>query len=266
MLYRPDEVFQGDMSIVLGTGRELTVTVSNDLLVTPDRYIDTDGYVTSNNSASQVLIYPLNNAAANLPLLGRPFMSSCYLLVNYDEGTWTLWEAEPTETSELVTVRGDCDSPTTPETAAGTNSNDDAASTVEASGDAAGGNNSSMPAGTIAGAAVGGAVGALLMAAVIFVACRRWKRRKESGRDKAQRCEDHAGGSEDGPLQSDGWKDADAQELKAHGMVEVSAVRDPQEADSRPWLMELGEGRREIYELPGHHPDRSGSLMHSKLK
>lgn len=54
-----------------------------------------------------------------LPSLGRYFLTSAYLIVNHDAQTFTLWQANPSTTSQLVPVLGDktkreaCDSNST---------------------------------------------------------------------------------------------------------------------------------------------------------
>lgn len=87
----------------------LRITVPNELLVVPDAYIAPSGQAETNNSAAALLISPtLDENTADVPILGRPFFSSAYLMVDLDAQTFTLWQANATTDERLVTVGGAC--------------------------------------------------------------------------------------------------------------------------------------------------------------
>lgn len=104
MLYEPDDVFQGDVTIELDSG--LQVRVPNSQFVLPDMSIDKQtGEVGMNATVKDVVFYSLQDSMRNLmPGLGRYFLTSSYLMVNHEEDSFTLWEANPTTEEDLVPI------------------------------------------------------------------------------------------------------------------------------------------------------------------
>ncbi|KAF1980938.1 acid protease, partial [Aulographum hederae CBS 113979] len=103
MLYSPDNVYEGDMTIILDSG--LAFRIPNDQFIVPEMKIDDNGTVYYNTSVRNVLIganLPPNDQ--DLPVLGRNFFSSAYLMVNSEEETFTLWAANATEEMDLVPI------------------------------------------------------------------------------------------------------------------------------------------------------------------
>jgi hypothetical protein len=93
-------------------------------------------------------------------ILGRPFFSSTYLSVNYDEGTYTLWKARATEDTALVPIGSGCPIPaTTPGPEKGTKNTESSSNRISA--------------GAIAGIAIGCVVAVAALATVAFVLLRR---------------------------------------------------------------------------------------------
>jgi len=82
------------------------VRIPNSVLVNPDLVIDKEtGIPYTNNSALEILINSAQDVNANdLPILGRQFLSSAYVMLNQDSGQFTLWEANPTTNEDLVAV------------------------------------------------------------------------------------------------------------------------------------------------------------------
>ena len=107
--------FYGDMTIVLDGG--LNITITNDLLVTPDQYVEDSGAIVANSSAQEVLIQPTSDVA--LPLLGRQFFAKAYLFVDYDSAEGTLWAASETSDTNLVSGGNKCSPPAKATTKAG---------------------------------------------------------------------------------------------------------------------------------------------------
>jgi hypothetical protein len=104
------------MVITLSSG--LQVTVPNDQFMVPFVTIDRNGSRIFNESQREFLFNPTLDRV-HLPTLGRYFLTSAYLMVNHDAQTFTLWQANPSTTSQLVPVLGDktkreaCDSNST---------------------------------------------------------------------------------------------------------------------------------------------------------
>jgi hypothetical protein len=101
--------------VVLDNGLELTIP--NELLVVPEKQIDDTGEVKINSTFVKVLIQPtLAENAGDTPLIGKQFFSSTYLFVDHDAGTFTVWQANSTTDTRLVSVGGDCEVQKTQET------------------------------------------------------------------------------------------------------------------------------------------------------
>ena len=84
--------YYGDLTIRIQNS--LSVRIPNTELVVPDTYIAPNGQIRTNDSASNIVINSLqtyNND--DLPVLGRLFMSSAYLMVNYEAHLFSIWQA-----------------------------------------------------------------------------------------------------------------------------------------------------------------------------
>ncbi|KAK2740554.1 hypothetical protein FQN57_006058 [Myotisia sp. PD_48] len=96
--------YTGDLSIQLSTG--LSIRIPNDQFVVPDLTIDNDTGSLIANSTEMVLA--LNSLQAgnsdDMPILGRQFLSSAYVMLNHEARKFTLWTANPTLTEDLVAV------------------------------------------------------------------------------------------------------------------------------------------------------------------
>lgn len=83
----------------------LKITIPNHQLVVPDISIDPEGNTIFNDTTREVLLNPLQEINRNdMPLLGKTFLTSAYLNVNYDTGTFAMWQATPTTEENLVGV------------------------------------------------------------------------------------------------------------------------------------------------------------------
>lgn len=176
--------YPGDLTIAFNSG--LNIKVPNEVLVVPDQYIGPDGAVQNNNSADVVLLGPLAGENANdPPIIGMQFLSAAYLMVDLDARTFTLWQANPTTETNLVSVGGTCSEKPAVNSGSG-NSTTSSNSTGSSNGTADGGStqasaaaspspsSSGIPTGTIVGAVIGSALGAALIAAgLVFVILRR---------------------------------------------------------------------------------------------
>ena len=92
------------MTIKLQSG--LSVRIANSQLVRPHTAIDqTTGATVVNATAPDLVIDSLQNSEAiKLPQLGWQFFTAAYLHVNQDSKQFTLWQANPTTTTDLVAV------------------------------------------------------------------------------------------------------------------------------------------------------------------
>lgn len=74
--------------------------MSNDQFLTPFVQIGYDGARFFNESIKELLINPTDQP----PTLGRYFLTAAYLMVNHDTNTFTMWQGNPSSSSNLVTV------------------------------------------------------------------------------------------------------------------------------------------------------------------
>ncbi|EDN93239.1 hypothetical protein SS1G_09105 [Sclerotinia sclerotiorum 1980 UF-70] len=96
-LYDTTNYFQGDMSIKLSSG--LQVTIPNSQFMPPFVTIDRNGSRIFNESEREFLYGVTSNQPSTL---GRYFLTAAYLMINHDENTFTLWQANPSTATDLV--------------------------------------------------------------------------------------------------------------------------------------------------------------------
>ncbi|KAL9018876.1 MAG: hypothetical protein Q9185_003847 [Variospora sp. 1 TL-2023] len=109
MVFQADEIYDGDLTITLASGFE--VRIPNHQLVIPDYAINTEGLIVETNPrVRELLINSLEGRRQDhMPLLGVPFLSSAYLLVDQDHEEFTLWNYDPTLTEKrLVPIGPNC--------------------------------------------------------------------------------------------------------------------------------------------------------------
>lgn len=156
--------------------------MANDILILPDEYVASDGAFETNSSAPGIQILPTLDVNINdVPIVGRPFFSSAYIMVDLDAETWTLWQANATADSRLVSIGGNCTekpkvnaTPSTTPTNIPIASNETDSTTTNsnaASGSAAATDEpaKAISTGAIAGIAVGAAFGAGLLVGAFVV-------------------------------------------------------------------------------------------------
>ncbi|KAM4055245.1 aspartic-type endopeptidase [Hirsutella rhossiliensis] len=166
-IFSADNVFEGDLTIVLSSG--LKVRVPNTQFITPHLDMDRNGTRTLDDDQLDLVITGIENQPATL---GRYFLTSAYLMVNHDAKAFTLWQANPTTSSSLVPVLDE--------------------KTAKKCGNANGITQSSMsrtpsdaskPSGAVIGGAVAGGVVAALLGLGTFFLIRR--RRQNAGGEQA---------------------------------------------------------------------------------
>lgn len=92
------------MTISLQNGP--SITVPNPELVVYDTTVASDGSIQTNTSIRDVVIGSLQDVNKDdLPMLGRLFLSSAYLMVNQEAGRFSVWQANTAPTdSKIVAV------------------------------------------------------------------------------------------------------------------------------------------------------------------
>ncbi|EHK22950.1 uncharacterized protein TRIVIDRAFT_230713 [Trichoderma virens Gv29-8] len=96
-------MFTGDITFTLDNNMD--ITIPNRQLVVPERYIDDNGNLAINSSLPVIRINSLQNTTSQvLPNLGRYFLTGAYVLFNRDAKEFTLWQANPTSSEDLVAV------------------------------------------------------------------------------------------------------------------------------------------------------------------
>ncbi|KAI1171737.1 aspartic peptidase domain-containing protein [Nemania sp. FL0916] len=177
-LYENTDIFDGDMTISLSSG--LDVRIPNSQYLVPYVDVDRNGTRIFNTSRREFLF---NGVGDNPSTLGRYFLTGAYLMVDHDAGTFTMWAANPTPESTLVSVvptgsttsmRTDCGN------ANGTDPSPDGHGPATDKGAAPMNNGAILSPGSIAGIAIG-AVAALAIIGVGAYFLYKRKRRDKMG-------------------------------------------------------------------------------------
>lgn len=170
------------MTFFLDSGLE--IRVPNDQFMTPFVDINRSGKRVVDKSKREFLMNPLGVQPATL---GRYFLTAAYLMVNHDANSFTLWQANPTSSSDLVPVydkeaadkcNGDVPGLVQPSASASQSS----APTGDAQDNRGNSSDATSEAGVSSatiGGAVGGGVGALvIVGALAFFFIQRRRRQK----------------------------------------------------------------------------------------
>ena len=145
----------------------------------PNLSINSQGIIVINDTTRELLINPLEPPNNNdFPLLGLTFLTSAYLMADFDQGQFTLWKAAANETQDIRAV-----APSS--TCIIANSPQQSATGIQASPGPTFANQSAQPGsstgistGGIAGAAVGG-VAFVILFALAWRYIRRAKQRRK---------------------------------------------------------------------------------------
>ncbi|KAJ4299112.1 hypothetical protein N0V90_004356 [Kalmusia sp. IMI 367209] len=102
-LFRSSSYYGG---LTIELQNSISVKIPNTELVVPDTYIASDGVVQANTSVRNLVINSLQSDNDNdLPILGRLFMSSAYIMVNQEAGRFSVWQVNiGSKTSDIVAV------------------------------------------------------------------------------------------------------------------------------------------------------------------
>ncbi|KAL6857415.1 hypothetical protein ACO1O0_004850 [Amphichorda felina] len=95
--------FDGELTFQFGS--DFRVVIPNNNLVVPDRSFSDDGKIYANDTQSVLRINALQDTnSRSLPRLGRYFLSMVHVLYNDGAKQFTMWEANPTSTTDLVAI------------------------------------------------------------------------------------------------------------------------------------------------------------------
>lgn len=213
--------FDGDITFELTSG--LGVRVANDQYALPHIDIDRNGSLISDDSTREVMFDCFGDYS---PVLGRIFLTAAYLLVDHDAGTFTLWEASPTNETDLVEIKR------------------------AAAADGLAGNGGSVtappdgpaPKGVAAGTVAGAVVGGLAVLAVLAAALWWFLQRRKSARQQAAR---PVFLGDTGKPELPSSYSLDSQQPKAYGgqwRPELGGVQMP---------AEVADSRQQVHEVPG---------------
>lgn len=207
----------------------------------PDLYVNPSGTTYFNDSTRELMLNPL--AAPNnndFPLLGQTFLSSAYMMVNYDTNQFTLWQANATEMQDLVAIApsSTCKPSNSPQTIVNQTAAASGAPSTQATANPPAGappptSTKSLSIGIIAGAACGGLALIVfsLLAGLFIHRARKRKAAKESPTFNLVKSENvHASGYPKGSM---------IQELPSEFAQELGPA----------WPHEMGPGMP--HELPG---------------
>lgn len=193
LIYPNNRLPQADLKITIDNA--LSVTIPNHQLVQAYYTTGSDGNIVVNNTYKELVINPLQGEDYYLmPRFASTFLQAAYLHVNYDENTFTIWQAaNPTgQDSDYVAV-GNTPTGTCTSNSGGTDGN----STNNNSGSS--GNNtastsskSPISGGVIAGIAIG-AIGGIAAVALLvwWLVSRRKKQRQTINQQQMQQQSAH---------------------------------------------------------------------------
>jgi hypothetical protein len=160
----------------------LSIRIPNSEFVVPDFTINSDGTVVGNDSVREIVINSLQDTNTdNMPIVGRQFFSSAYLLVNQDDLSYTLWEANPTTDTDIIPINSQplCGNGTTNNSTATTPSSTSVSSTAHPSTSSTSSPLASPKHELSTGVIVGIIVGACAALAISGLALFLWLRRKD---------------------------------------------------------------------------------------
>ncbi|EGE08932.1 aspartic-type endopeptidase [Trichophyton equinum CBS 127.97] len=107
LAYEPEDVFMGNITFILSSG--LQVTIPNHQLVLPNVEIDDNGQQKLIDGNKTINFGQSRHEA--MPYLGQPFLTSAYIHVNNDLKEFSVWQANPTTDTNLITIQSgsNCD-------------------------------------------------------------------------------------------------------------------------------------------------------------
>ena len=224
-------MFRYDGDLTISIAPNLDITILNHQLVLPEYDINAQGqqYI-KNDSNREILLYSLQDINKNdLPLFGDPFLTAAHLLVDYNNGVFTLSQSQPSTNVDLVALGPPVCS---------TSSSAPAQAPESSSSD-----KRELSKGAIAGAVVGGvAFLSLCLTAILVLAKRKAKNRR---RIEAKEAVAHKGAVYKSETASNSMHSKPEMPADRHPPLEMPLVRDTSYA-VEPYELPLAHA----YELP----------------
>ncbi|KAI0156758.1 acid protease [Xylariaceae sp. FL1272] len=231
-LYDAVNSFDGDITISLSNG--LDVRIDNSQYLVPFVEIQRNGSRVFNTSTNELLVNGIDDQPATL---GRYFFTAAYLMVNHDESTFTLWRANPSTATTLVSL-----------TNSETHSCDN--NSTQSTGQATLRESNHLGKGTIAGIAVGALVFVLILTLAIFFYLRSRKHKAVVR-------------SEETAVAGQGQLD---KAINGHFSDQEPSARSQELYGSFPVVKESNtQGPPTLYELPGGQGRWEMEASHNKL-
>lgn len=236
--------------------RNLKITVPNNQLVRPD-YVSLGNQTEFTDTSREVLVgVPTGDDQPEwMGNLGQPFFTAAYLMVNHDQGAFTVWNSNPTEDEDYMAIdsSGDICKAGLPMPPAPSNNN--GAASLDR------GHGKSISPGAIAGIVVGVVAGAaIIVAAMLAMFCYRKRRITSAIQSHAP-----ASSSPIGPIHGGyrNWYPVEAEAPKSANIGIGSAPAEAPGDTSRPAepVEALGDTLypRPVYELSSSpHPQHQG--------
>ncbi|XXH03412.1 hypothetical protein Hte_009814 [Hypoxylon texense] len=155
------------------------IRIPNSQYLVPYADIDRSGSRIFNTSIRELLF---NDIGDEPPILGRYFLTAAYLVVDLDYNTFTLWQANPTQDSKLVSVanratESQCGNETSAPVSDGAPSDPPVIPPYEAS---------RLAAGSITGIAVEATAALSILVLGVFLYLRQVRRRKRVTQDEVR--------------------------------------------------------------------------------
>lgn len=173
--------------MTLNTG--LSVTIPNHQLVLPNVGFKGDEHEQSYLNDTRTIMVFDRGGVDSMPSFGQVFLTAAYLHVDNDNKQFTLWEAIPTEDTEIVTVDhtsenegGEtCDGGSGQSSGSPNNAPDDDDDNDNGDGDGGGErkSSSSLSGGAIAGIVIGAVAGTVILFVAGFFLYRRRRRQQQ---------------------------------------------------------------------------------------
>lgn len=165
--------YTGDLTFTIAS--QLQIRIPNHQLVLPDYTINEQGQQeVTNSSLADILLYQLAGGdTGDFPILGQPFLTSAYLMVDYDNSQFHLWQSNPSPKKELIAVGpANCDNTSS---SSSTGSGSSPISSNPASPSRTEKKKHALAGGAIAGIIVGALAVLALLACLIYFLIKRGK-------------------------------------------------------------------------------------------
>ena len=222
------------MTISLQNGP--SIKVPNPELVVYDQTVADDGSIQTNTSIRDVVVGSLQGVNKDdLPMLGRLFLSSAYLMVNQEAGRFSVWQANTAATDSEIVAVDKANNEVSDFCTNSTNSTRPTLPPSSSTAPAAQNQDSKLSGGAIGGIVAGAVAGLAILGAIGF-----WLLRRRRSFNATPRLSQEA---------EMGTADVNSPASDTYGLI----YKEPQE---------LPEYRNRVTELPGRVTELPGNRHH----